>query len=78
MSWFSIMDKTKYKKPKRNLNFFINKNKFEKINKDKKPNEYRHACIHCGKQWCKCHHNIRYRYPGFVPDNYDPRNKGDD
>lgn len=31
MSWYAIMDKKKYKKPKRNLNYFINKSKFDNL-----------------------------------------------
>lgn len=30
---------------------------------NKIPYETRHSCNTCNKQWCKCHHIPRYKYP---------------
>lgn len=32
--------------------------------------ERRHPCKYCGRQWCKCHHNPKFRYPSYTPDDY--------
>jgi len=31
-----------------------------------------HQCRICGKGFCKCHHNPRYKYPDYVPEDYEP------
>ena len=31
-----------------------------------------HPCNTCGREWCKCHQNPRYRYPEGCPDDYRP------